>query len=802
MRILIKIIAISGLLGITIITLMSLLSSSGLERAAQPIPASVKLDISRSYIIPPEKILDYTLTQSPRKLWISSAAILDGSDNKTARYPYHLQVRVEDKEGNTLYQNQFHHHARATTKVELKVNGQVVPEAFLANAQDKLADTENLHLSLPPGATRLVISQVVKSPAIKEVAVRAYQHVQRSSRVSALDLWQRLSQKQRDNLLQHYPFDIAFLSDEEKENLAEFRWQPLVPAGDEGQDYQSLLIYRVPQTDIAVKRHLLSQYDHHSDAYKRVSFPIEFAGQYRLEASHLFKDKKAKINMSWFNQNDSWETRQEFEFSSSHFSQSLQLKPGLVTFTSSLPMSLTLFSETVFLEEHDHFSPTTILQPEQPLNWTLAAKTELPTPYQLQVRVFAEQDIATGENAEVNVEMFSEDSSVKSLSLTPSYTPELDSQLANEEFFNWLGEKSTIYFEVPSDATHLKVSSNQPVLASLFTRIASMPSLRTLPQEKRDWYDYPAGVPDWFAVRPDNWPQHINAGNIRVLKNYHKSLLSERPLQDPDETYQSLLNDFGELTLSDLIVENPFPGQPVSTEENTALNFAPLARYPEFEPNDQQGRPTSARLFFLRDEADPIQVLWRKNSKAQKSFWIAGKWGIVDESILNTTLTGTLSFDTPGITWWRNDMPRQDTQWQQRRGLLLKSGETLTINNEKQSDQEMLTFVLYQTGTEPVTLDVNLLNTSRMTQEQQSRTLLKRRYHIQPETLYSGYQLSGKRQLKGRQSFSVLLDKDLANSEHQVQMSLLQGQDVYISIVKRVVQPTPIIERYRTEVDH
>ncbi|MCC2606840.1 hypothetical protein [Planctobacterium marinum] len=784
------------------VIVQTLLSDSGLQRVSQPIPDSVKLDISRSYILPPDTHLDYRLTQSPQKLWISSAAILSGADNKTARYPYHLKVQVLDSRGNILFENQFHHHALATRKVELKANQQLVPEAFLNDSNARLAAMENLHITLPEGASRLVISQIVKSDNIKEVAVRAYQHVQRSSRVKPIDLWQRLSVKQKDNLLQYYPFDTAFLSDTEKANLAEYRWQPLVPSGDEDQDYQSVLIYRVPLTDIATKKHLLSQYEHHADAYKQVSFPIEVAGQYRIAGEHAFTDRAFKLHMSWFNLEDSLEQKRSFTYTGKQFSQRIALKPGLVSFTSSVPLSLALFAESGYVQEHDHFANTVILSPGKPLRFSLSQGDSELTPYKVQVRAFAEQSLSTGPNALVDVRVLTDSQQLQQHSIHPEFVPEKNNQLANEEFFNWLGQKQELYLQVSKAAQFLELSSSQPVLVSVFTRLSNMPSMRTLPEEKRDWFDYPAGVPDWFAMRPDSWEQEVNLGNIRLLKNYHDSLLDERPEVDPDETYQTLLDDFSTLTLSDIMVENPYPGQPVALEENSALNFASLTTFPHFASAEKLSKPVAGRLFFNRDSARPVQITWRKNDVPQPPFWIAGQWGLVDESVMGGSLTGTIALDAPDVQWWRNGLPRQASQWQQRRALLVTSGDTVQLNNTKQSTQEMLSFVLYQTTPEPVILDIEIQDASRNPNINTAHTLLKRRYQINATERYNGYQLSGKRTIIGRQTFSLLLDEDISNSAHRIQLSHQQGDEVYVSIVKRVIQPTPIIERYRNELEH
>ncbi len=802
MNILIRLLFIALLLGLGYGFLTQFFKTAPLEKMPLELPASVDVETSRSYLIPTEKTLNYTLSQSPQIIWISSSALLAHGNNKTANYPYYLDVSVYNKAGEVLFSNRFHHQSRAAKLVELKADSQIVPETFTSSVEQKLSAMENLHIKLPAGATRLVIAQAVKSEQIKDIAIRAYQFVQRSSRVDAIDLWQRLSQKQKQSLLEYYPFDTAFLTDQEKANLAEFRWQPLVPAGDENDDYLSILQYRIPGEAIARKQHLISQYQHHADAYKRVSFPIEVAGRYRLEGNHSFTDRDVTLYTSWFNKKDSWEKKRTYTFSSSAFQQELQLEPGLLTIKSSIPVSLDLFALTGFVEEHDHFSPAVLLLPEEALNYSITQTQMQTTPIQVQARAFAEQGLATGNKPSLTLSVFQQGQSIQQHSLQPEILPDEDSQLSHEEFYHWLGLAKKGFFRIPAGADRIQLSSDQPLLVSVYTRLANMPAIRVLPEEKRDWFDYPSGVPDWFSLRPDNWGELVNKGAIRLLRHYHRSLLAEQAKPDPDETYQSLLNDFSNLTLTDLMVQNPYPGQAARLEENISLNFAELSAFPELTMVDNGGRPQTHRLFFRKPDNKPMQIDWQINGTDQPPFWIAGRWGIVDQSVTGTGLNGQLSINTPGVEWWRSNVPREITQWQLRRAALLQAGESVLLGNQKQSESEILSMVVYTTNNKPVELELALEGLQRDPVVTDQYTIAKHQYQIQPNDLLTGYQLAGKRTIRSRQSISITLKGDIANTGHNIRISHKSGGDIYFALVKRVLKPTPIMQRYRMQEEH
>lgn len=805
MRRLIAVLLFAALLALIYVKLIRDFDSASLEKVELTIPDSIRLDTSRGYLIPQTQSLQYTLSQSPRKLWISSAAILDGNNNKTARYPYELDITVFDKNDMPLFNRAFHFQSSAAKLVELKDGGQILPEIFLASLSNKLSASKNIHIKLPEGATRLVVKKVVESRQIKGLAIRAYQYVQRSSRVNPIALWERLSYKQRAQLTENFPFEDTFISDEERGNLVEFRWQPLVPGGDEGDDYSSVLLYRIPRSDIAVKKHLLSQYEHHTDAYKRVSFPIAIKGRYRLEGKHAFNARDFDVFMEWFNANDSWSKSKTLSFNGTSFVAELELDPGLVTFLSSVPLSLDLFAETGFLEEHDHFSQAMLLLPGKEVNYTIEHSGSAATPILIKSRAFAEQELATEGVATLNMSQVQQGEVLETTKISVPNMPEENSQLVNEEFFNWLGVASDHYVSVPSKVQKITLSSDQPLLVSLYTRLGTLPSIRVFPEEKRDWYDYPSGVPDWFAVRPDNQAQLINEGYIRVLKHHHRSLLAERDSPEPDESYQSLISDFNNLTLLDLMVENPYPGQPTSVEENTDLNFAPVSLTPNSslsEQAQQAHKPAKRRLFFTKEDDSPQQINWKRKQQTLPFFWVAGKWGIVDEIATGRLIDGELEFALDAGQWWRNGVGREDAQWQQRRGLLFDSGQNVSVTVSKKQEKEILSFVVYTTGETPVILQVKVSGLQRDPNITDVHTILNRQYQIQPVARYRGFQLSGVREISGRQSFSMVLDKDLLLGDYQLSLTQLQGEEIFLSLVKRALKPVPIIERYRTQGEH
>lgn len=767
------------------------------------IPDWISLDSSRGYLLNSAKQahLTYTLSQSPRKLWLASSVILNGSHNKTAKYPYSLAVKVLDKSGEVLLENEYQYLTQEAKLVSVIDSEDFYPEFFVGDKDKKLGAIESIHLALPDGATTLIIEQVTKAPEILDVSIKAYQRVQRSSRVDALSLWERLSQKQKSRITQNYPFETSYMSPQEQANLAEYRWQPLVPSGDEGSDYDSLLIYQIPNKYITERHYLLGRYQHQSDIYKRISFPIEVAGLYELRGSHDFRDREYQVKMVWHDPQDSYKKVDTLSFSKKHFAHQITLKPGLVTFTSSIPLSLDLFALSGLVEEHEHFSSSVLLLPGDELHYPLTATDEGKYPVQIQVRALAEQKLFTGAAAKLQVKTSQNGVDHDAFFITPEFLPEEDSQLVNEEFFSWLGAAKHYYWDMQGTADTLTLSSNEPLLVSLYTRLEQMPSIRVLPEEKRDWYDYPSGVPDWFALRPSGWGELLNAGKIKLLQHYHRSLQEQHAEPDPDETYQSLLTDFETLALTDLIVENPYPGIPAGLDENVALNFGVIDSRQTILPL-QQDKEQSRSLFFVRENNKPRQINWQKNQRQQTPFWVAGQWGIIDGDVLGSELSGQLSFDTTDTNWFFSGVPREQAIWQKRRALRLSPAEKVTIPHSKTRDKSVLSLVVFTTSDEPVELRVNLKNIEREPDEHNARTLLNRIYQIQPNSLYSGFQLSGRARIIGRQSFSVVLDDDIKPGAFMMDIEHTKGDVVFVSLVSRELQPTPILERFRTKGEH
>jgi len=531
---------------------------------------------------------------------------------------------------------------------------------------------------------------------------------------------------------------------------------------------------------------------------------------YQLQGQHAFSSRDFFVSMQWFNRKDSKTTQQKLSFTGTGFSHTLELKPGLVTFTASVPVSIDLFSTDAHLEEHKHFSSKQLLLPEEPLQYAISHSDTGPTPLQLQLRGFAEQGKHTGPDAKVTVRQLANGQIIKTDTYAVENYPDEDSQIVSEEFFNWLGSSQKRYFWLDRNIDTLSLISNQPVLVSAHTRLADKPAIRVIPDEKRDWFDYPARVPDWFAIRPVNWAELINKGNIRQVRQYHRSLLAERQTPDPDETYQSLLTDFHQLDMMDIMVENPYFGFPSKVPENTALNFAPtttLSAEANVSPvtGNDSSRSVNKRWLFIKNTEQPLEIHWRKNGQQHSNFWVAGKWGVVDSDSLFVSNDDRVSFEvgntTENISWWRNNVPREKARWQQRRAALLEKGTSIKVPHNKVQPTELLSFVVYSTSTAPVTLDISISGT-KSSENNAFNTILKRRYKIRANEAYSGFQLSGSRQILARQSFSVPLEADVLPGTLQISVRHAEGDEAFISIVKRALKPKPVLERYRTSGEH
>lgn len=771
---------------------------------------------SQLYLFTQEKALEYTLSQSPDKLWLSSVALFSDVSGNTIQHDFELLFEAISEQGHTLKSRRLNFSARKADQVLLPDKTESIPEFFTPHSSIQVTAPQNIYLKIDERVKKVRVSLLRQSPQIANIGIRLYQKVQRSSRLQPIDSWERLSNTQRRKLTENFLYHISELSPQEKANLARYRWQPVIPFGTPSEEYVLTRLFRVPNDIIEAKQTLLDTQNHNADENRHVTFPIHEKGRYTLSATHLFGHRNFNLSLQWHapdtgtsgNQTLEGFKTQRLEFSGNSISHILELERGLLDVTSSIPVSLELHSEDAFVIDHHHIAPVIMLDTPQPLLYSLVHSESHPTPLKINFQQYADSTIAPEHQGVMTVKLLEENKTIwQTFTLNINNEPANYEQMNSTEFFSWLSKKQESYIRVPTNITTLSISSNIPTLVGVYTRPESLATFQKLPEQYRRWFDYEGHIPDWYSIYPDNRNNYINQGKMASMRFYHQPL----PLKEKDDIqwqFDSLMTQNVGITLHELMVQSsPLP----NNAEYTPLYFQTLPLNHPLKvvklPNKNQ--PTS--LFFIKDNAQAEQISWSIDGQQQSAFWIAGLWGMVELPRLLEN-NNKIQLPTGNIAWYANGIENgianainEDSaaeiagqQYVKRRTVALSQEVPVIFNLNKTSDKQVVSFSLYPTTGNPLEVLVELIrtNTNRPLYSD-SHSMISRRFAITPSEAQSGYKLFSEQRIHNRETFYFTLGDDIPPQEVSIKVTLTNGDIAYINAVQKTLQEESIIDRFR-----
>ncbi len=201
-------------------------------------PNGIRASRSTAYRVSSSDWLEFGLPEHGRVRILSNSAFKK-LRRDTARYA--IDYELLDSSGQIVLKGRYHHRARMTLLVNSNAQGDRGPISKTAYAESRNpgSDAEDFWIEAPafslPGRLRLRIAE--QSPAIVEIAARAYQRVQLSPR-KANSAWQRLGRRKREKLTRGFALSSEWLESFETTALASFSWRPLGPRGVELKDYE------------------------------------------------------------------------------------------------------------------------------------------------------------------------------------------------------------------------------------------------------------------------------------------------------------------------------------------------------------------------------------------------------------------------------------------------------------------------------------------------------------------------------------------------------------------------------------
>ncbi|WP_372767662.1 hypothetical protein [Pseudoalteromonas sp.] len=780
--------------------------SQSLTEIPYALPNGVTLKSAKMYH-KHDKPLSFALTQSPRKIMLTFIA---ATKSKVAKHkPFDFKVALNITCRSDIISEKLSFSINKQNDVTIVDSDVLIPAAFLEKIDNEtlqISDLRRLHYEIPENCSLVELDVLSKSDFIDFVGFQVYQHVIRSTRVAPIDVWQRLSETQKANLTESYPFDRSHLTKQEKANLAKFRWQPLIPEGN--NSYKIINYFTVPREFTVEKAVMDKAYSHLSDVYKTVTMPIAQSGDYYLHAEHNLEQHNWQITMHHYNLNDNQTDKIIMSFNKPQVKHKLKLAPGLVTFNSSVPAYMAMYSDEVKLEEHEHFIPTYLVRPDKKIQFDVKHSTPSLTPLKVSIRSISNTETETELPNHAKIEIMNNDIVVDHEVIKLSTETDTYKQLSGYDFSQWLSLPAESFLELKRDITHIAISAPTNILVSAATRIPSKASYRYLPEQKRDWFDFDEAIPDWFAIQPNNFETFVETGSIQMLKVYHQPLSERYTISDKPE-YHSLLKDNqrrnAKLVIEEAIIEQPILEQNSSItlkEHSPQLNeFFRLANNHHLNQQQQQNN----QLFYIRQDNQPKAVSWSFNNQPQPPFYIAGRWGVIELTSILPKPIGLLSIDKGEEQWFINDSTniRTPNKLVKKQIMSLPANTWQELKVTKQQARELLSFTVLSEEKQTnkrVVIDLEISATKHDKLLQKEATLEKMHYSLRMHPTDIAVKLSSNTTFNTKINFIYPLREDIDNKEFILKVK--SSDKIYLAISQQRLANQEQIKRYRYDQDH
>ncbi len=708
----------------------------------------------------PDTKLTYELPSNIRQLRLIFTPITGSTSN--------AQVIFEDNQMQSR-----------TIELEFKEENNIIdtglPKRFFNGPSDQQAGLSEIKLiNVAAGAQLSKFSLMLTGsdvPIAARIAVLEQQPEQK------LPLrWARMHESKKEQLLSEHIYPSELVATSERLAGLAYRWLPVGPSATEGEELDRVTLFvrkgNIEQEDVQVPIDALNVIG----PLRWQTFDAAQIGELaELRCSSINDDKLDYLAVTRVVP-ETLEQKQEFyQGDSSLISVSLGPQPGFYKVAASHPCELGFFDhESNEIDLPRQYFRSTVLSPDQDIQYQLAPNTTSKQPLRLDARIVA--DITTSIPTQIPIDWM-----VLDLNNTPLLTGTLHvsnevnqyQSSADDPLSQQVYQKESQFILAPANAAKLLVKKGQTdttegspqfsVLVNAYARPDNLPLLVSPDVEDRDTKTL--DVAKWFLMQPE--------ANKAAAPLQQHLLTWNTPLPEPRETQQN--NQWESLTSIEnaaiyelLVKELYYPKDdsaarpqllysPINGTHNTINLLA-----------DNQQRRITPQLLYSRSKTGPTQVTLQWDNQQPTTEWLYAPAGRVN---LPSTQAGQHQLSilsSEPVNWYINYLAAQDdTVYRVRQAHQLQ--KTLTFNVQKTEASEWISFRYFPATAKAHTISIRVA-TKRSSGQSDDYTIPERKFLIPEQTSVATVSMLNQDQhrLWSPHKLNFLLGSDLDNSQHQI----------------------------------
>lgn len=767
----------------------------GLFQVPPPAPSLVQqLDLkaraSTVYFLAEKDWTTFPVINQTARIRILTHAGVDPETQRQKPLRYGLQYQLLNDQQEVLKEGDYTHETQLPLpqyKRGVAFDPNVYTDRDLAVASGQFI---NLQVEgLPQAAYLRLRLKPLKEP-LMNIAVRVYYEERMNERRASVT-WERLNQKQKENLAEGIIYPPELLSRQERLNLLERQWQPIGPLGAEPN--QGILFNLQGGLPARASEPQLRMPGLYAAPDRPLVLPVPASGQYRIQFTPLFEGA-SPLQLELKNVTETFQEPllNTLPLTGKPASLHHEFSQGLLVVTPTQPgmldgWALSQEKPTSLLPEPSYLR-TWLVQAGLPLQYQLVQGAGVAAALKIDLRAYGEGRVLAKENPlQVHYRLLdAQGRSIDQGRLEAIAPLTLFDRIATAPQVPDLSEPASFFLRLPPDAVRLELSSEQKLLANAYTRPRDLPHRTRVPQDYYPWRGEEPAQPGWFILQPMNEPGRSLPSQGATSRLLH---LQSRPLDRNAE----LLS--GRYQWQSLDPQRSARGarmlMPLEGEESLRPRGLP-AYYQPLEPGSQTveiaspgvTRQLKPQLIYLREQSGPFKMrLAMGGERIQQE--LIGRRGQIDlPPIVPRRHRVDLAVNTQGI-WLMN------YRYPDQKGYILRMGfrlekEPLRYQVQKRSgDSQIIGARFYSLGEKGAQsqIQVRLLPGPIGAKPTREWTHLERLYQIEPPAEASGvgYVLDHQyERVAHGQSLFLDLGSDLPEGLIQVDFSLLGGAPGYL----------------------
>jgi hypothetical protein len=382
---------------------------------------------------------------------------------------------------------------------------------------------------------------------------------------------------------------------------------------------------------------------------------------------------------------------------------------------------------------------------------------------------------------------------IKSGDIATNTTPDIYQQIVSTESYDQVSMASSKYFILPANVNQIRLTSPKEVLASLSLSFERIDHSKSLPEQVRNWFDFPENVKYWHELKPQKWQQLEQLGQRYPVRFFHKPIFISPEILVGDFQSNSVPTLDDDFVWRDLMT--PYIRHNRIATANSQFTYSRIKTNTTVNRLVDKDKETSApSLFFTRKSKVPQKVDLTINNELINPSMVIGKWGRIN--LLQKAESYQIDTNNNDIHWYLNQQEVKKDSYLARRGVFIEENSPITFNVDKTTDNTTLLLRYFSIDKRYAELSIRIkAQTSPGVYEQLTRKV--HHYKLTSDDNNLGFVMQNDHRIGQEHTTTINLLSDLPNGVYELEVKLSTESKGFIALNEITTEPVSSVTTYK-----